>query len=448
MQAFEANFDGLVGPTHNYAGLSYGNIASKISGNEVSNPRLAAKQGLAKMKALADRGFRQAIVPPLMRPDLSALRKLGFFGSDAQVLSQAARKAPDLLAAVYSASSMWTANAATISPSADTQDGRVHISVANLHAKFHRSIEASGTAAILQALFPAEQHFAHHAPLPSVKQFGDEGAANHSRLCGQYGDPGVELFVYGCEGFDDHAPGPRRYPARQSREASAAIARRHGLANHSFVLAQQNPEVIDAGVFHNDVIAVANRDVLFSHEAAFCDGPQVMAELQEKLGDTALRCITVHHDQVSVEDAIRTYLFNSQLLSLNDDDMLLVVPQECREVPAVSRYLDELIASGGPISALEVFDLKQSMKNGGGPACLRLRVVLNEVEMEAVNPAVWMNEERFNSLNDWVDRHYRNQLSQADFHDPALLRESQTALDELSQLLDLGPVYPFQRGSA
>ena len=26
--AYEVNFDGLVGPTHNYAGLSYGNVAS------------------------------------------------------------------------------------------------------------------------------------------------------------------------------------------------------------------------------------------------------------------------------------------------------------------------------------------------------------------------------------------------------------------------------------
>ncbi len=54
------------------------------------------------------------------------------------------------------------------------------------------------------------------------------------------------------------------------------------------------------------------------------------------------------------------------------------------------------------------------MANGGGPACLRLRVVLTEEERRAVNPAVMMNDTLFNALNDWVDRYYRDRLTAAD----------------------------------
>ena len=62
MKYFEANFDGLVGPTHNYAGLSVGNVASLNNAKNTSNPKQAAKQGLAKMKALADLGMVQGVL--------------------------------------------------------------------------------------------------------------------------------------------------------------------------------------------------------------------------------------------------------------------------------------------------------------------------------------------------------------------------------------------------
>ena len=51
--AREFNFDGLVGPSHNYAGLSFGNVASFSNVKSASNPKQAALQGLAKMRALA-----------------------------------------------------------------------------------------------------------------------------------------------------------------------------------------------------------------------------------------------------------------------------------------------------------------------------------------------------------------------------------------------------------
>lgn len=441
MKAIEANFDGLVGLTHHYAGLSFGNEASTRNQHQPSNPRLAAKQGLLKMKALADRGFVQGVIPPHERPNLPLLRQLGFSGSDEQVLAQAATSSPALLSAVSSASAMWVANAATVSPSADSADGRVHFTVANLNNKFHRAMEAPQTVRLLRAIFRDPQHFTVHDALPQVALFGDEGAANHNRLGAEYGDRSLQLFVYGRDDNGGIAPG--RYPARQTLQASQAVARLHQLDSGQTLFAQQNPQVIDQGVFHNDVIAVSNREVLFCHQQAFVDQPALLATLKQRVpGFTA---IEVPEARVSVADAVNTYLFNSQLLSRDDGTMLLVLPEESRQHPGVWRYLSELVEQGGPIGELVSFDLRESMHNGGGPACLRLRVVLTPQERQALNPAVIMNDRLFATLNAWVDRHYRDRLTQADLADPQLLTEGREALDELTRLLDLGSVYAFQQ---
>jgi len=440
MKAIEANFDGLVGLTHHYAGLSFGNEASTRNQHQPSNPRLAAKQGLLKMKALADRGFVQGVIPPHERPNLPLLRQLGYSGSDEQVLAQAAKTSPGLLSAVSSASAMWVANAATVSPSADSADGRVHFTAANLNNKFHRAMESPQTARLLRAIFRDPQHFAVHDALPQVALFGDEGAANHNRLGAAYGERSLQLFVYGRDDNGGSAPG--RYPARQTLQASQAVARLHQLADSQVLFAQQNPQVIDQGVFHNDVIAVSNREVLFCHQQAFVDQPALLATLARRVpGFTA---IEVPDSRVSVADAVSTYLFNSQLLSRDDGSMLLVLPEESRQHPGVWRYLSELVEQGGPVRELVSFDLRESMQNGGGPACLRLRVVLTPQEQQALNPAVIMNDSLFATLNRWVDRHYRDRLTQADLADPQLLREGREALDELTRLLDLGSVYAFQ----
>jgi succinylarginine dihydrolase len=339
---------------------------------------------------------------------------------------------------------MWTANAATVSPSSDTADGRVHFTVANLNNKFHRASEAETTGAMLKAIFRGD-HFAHHDPLPQVAQFGDEGAANHNRLCGEYGEAGVEVFVYGRSELGGVAP--QRYPARQTREACEAVMRLHQLNPERCVLLQQDPEVIDQGVFHNDVIAVSNRNVLFHHQQAFLHQAQGLDEIRRKLArqESDFISIEVPSAAVSVADAVATYLFNSQLLSKPDGHMVLVVPEESRQHAGVWNYLSTLMASGGPIDEVKVFDLRESMRNGGGPACLRLRVVLNDAELAAIAPGVLMNDTLFQTLNGWVDRHYRDRLSEADLADPQLLIENRQALDELTRLLGLGAIYPFQR---
>lgn len=445
MKHFEANFDGLVGPTHNYAGLSFGNVASLSNAAAVSNPRAAAKQGLKKAKALADMGMVQGMLAPQERPDLHTLRRIGFTGSDAEVLNKAAKQAPALLRACCSASSMWTANAATVSPSADCRDGKLHFTPANLVDKLHRSIEPITTGNILAATFNNDKHFSHHQHLPEHASFGDEGAANHTRLCREYGETGIELFVYGQEATNPAAPKPTKYPARQTLEASQAIARLHQLDDDNTVYISQNPDVIDQGVFHNDVIAVGNQNVLFYHEQAFLDTQNKLNEIKQKFGDSPLHFIEVPTNQVGIQDAVKTYLFNTQIITLPSGEMAIIAPTNCQENEAVHAYLQEVVTLGTPIKQVHYFDVKQSMQNGGGPACLRLRVAMNDTEVAAVNQHTLMNDVLFSKLNNWIDKHYRDRLSVEDLADPQVLIESRTALDELTQLMQLGSVYQFQK---
>ncbi|MEI6737604.1 MAG: N-succinylarginine dihydrolase [Pseudomonadota bacterium] len=444
MTTQEWHFDGLVGPTHNYSGLSFGNIASAKNQGAVANPRLAALQGLAKMKALHDRGWRQGVLAPHERPNLAALRALGFMGDDATILNAAARNAKELFNSAMSASSMWAANAATVSPSANTEDKRVHFTAANLNNKFHRSMEHPTTSRLLRSMFADEQYFVHHAALQSCPQLGDEGAANHTRFCNAMGERGIEFFVFGAYGFDPAAAAPKRFPARQTYEASSAVARLHRLNPAHTVFAQQHPDVIDAGVFHSDVIAVGHRNVLLCHEHAFANQQGVIRELQAK-SDGTIQVVCVREHEVPVRDAVASYLFNSQLLSRSGNSKLtIVVPEECRKTGSVWRYLQALIVSGGPIDELLVFDLRESMMNGGGPACLRLRVELNAAEANAVNSGVVFTDSLYTSLTDWVGKHYRDRMGDDELADPALVGEVRTALDELTHLMSLGAVYPFQ----
>ncbi|RYV03150.1 N-succinylarginine dihydrolase [Shewanella sp. OPT22] len=445
MKYIEANFDGLVGPTHNYSGLSVGNVASIKSANQASNPKAAALQGLKKAKALADMGLTQGILAPQERPDVYTLKKLGFTGSDSQVLEKAFKQAPMLFNACCSSSSMWAANAATVSPSPDTLDRKVHFTAANLIDKFHRSIEHESTSQILKATFPSEKHFTHHQALPSHTYFGDEGAANHTRLCQNYGVKGLELFTFGESLQDCNLPKPKLYPARQKREASEAIARQHQLSPSEVFFIQQNPNVIDEGVFHNDVIAVGNRNVLFYHERAYLDENKIFESINNLLNGT-LELIKVPLAEVPISDAVSSYLFNTQLIDSNNGTMRLIAPMECKENPRVYDYLCELMTHNTAVKEVIYFDVKQSMQNGGGPACLRLRVVLNDDELAATNQSTLLDDDLFLRLSDWINKHYRDRLEIEDCVDVELLNESRTALDELTQILNLGSIYPFQLG--
>lgn len=408
----EINFDGIVGPSHNYAGLSLGNIASASHKGEVSHPRAAALQGIAKMRGNMALGLPQGFLLPLPRPNDALLRDLAV-GPDTE---------PALRAAAWSASSMWTANAATVSPAPDTADGRCHLTPANLVTMLHRGQEWRDTQAQLRIAFGDERHFAIHDAMPA--SFGDEGAANHMRFCESHAAPGVEVFVYGRPGG--------RFPARQHEQASRAIARVHGLDPARCIFLEQNPEAIAAGAFHNDVVAVANGRVLFTHARAFADQSGTYEAIRAAF--PTLEVVEVPDEAVSLEEAIRTYLFNAQLLTLPSGEMALVVPTECRESPSVWRWCESMLASNGPIRRVIPVDVKQSMANGGGPACLRLRVV---ADPETVDPRFMLDEAKAQRIEAVIAEMWPEIVAPDRIGEPALARQVREAREALLGVLAL-----------
>jgi len=440
----ELNIDGLVGATHHYAGLSPGNLASTNNALTVANPKAAVKQGLQKMRLLNSMGIPQAVFPPHQRPNLALLHQLGFSGRPATQIAQAKRQAPELLSACYSASSMWSANAATVSASADTANHKVHFTAANLVSNLHRHQEADFSSALLKRIFANPLHFQHHPLLPKSMVTGDEGAANHSRLCASHAQAGINLFVYGKQALNHKIPAPQQFPARQTFEASAAVARSHQLNPSRVVFIRQNPAAIDQGVFHNDVIAVANERVLLLHEEAFADQKSVLKTLHQQV-DFPLIIIEAGNHHFSLADAVSTYLFNSQLISTPDHGMMLMAPAECEQNPGVLAFIQQLLAQqDNPVNQVHFLDLKQSMRNGGGPACLRLRVPLNSAELAAMHQGILITPLLLQQLESWADNYYRDRLHVDDLADPELIDEVLKGLDVLTQILQLGSIYPFQ----
>lgn len=420
----ELNLDGLVGPSHNYAGLSLGNLAATKNAGETSAPRRAALQGLLKMRRLVELGLPQGLLLPHRRPNAGLLRDMGFTGPDEAVLAATAAEDPQLLAAASSASAMWTANAATVSPAPDTADGRTHFTVANLTTMPHRAQEWPGTLAQLRLAFRDPAHFAVHAPVPPA--FGDEGAANHMRFAPSHDEPGVEAFVYG-----EKRGGA--FPARQHPRASQAVARRHGVRHALFVA--QAARAIEAGAFHNDVVAVSNGTLLFAHEAAFEDRGGTLAALEAAV--PGFRLVEAPEAEVPLADAIAAYLFNGALVTRPDGAMTFLVPKESQETPSVWAWLQRVEAdASNPIARIEVMDLRESMRNGGGPACLRLRVQLSEAALAAMDPRFRLDAAKIERLMRLVERWWPEAIAPADLANPDLWRQCAAARSAL--LSDLG----------
>jgi len=413
MPLAEINFDGIIGPSHNYSGLSLGNLASTTNKGLVSHPRDAALQGLAKMRHNIGLGLAQGILLPHPRPDRTWLAELG---------TSVEAVPPSLRPAAFSASAMWAANAATVSPAPDCADGRTHLTVANLRTMAHRSHEWPATLNQLRLAFADAAHFAVHPPVPAT--FGDEGAANHMRLAPAHGAPGVEIFVYGRRGGE--------FPARQHAEAGRAIARFHRLDPERTLFVAQSEEAIAAGAFHNDVVAVANERVLFAHEKAFEDRPAFYAALRRLLPE--IEIVEVPDSAVSLANAIRSYLFNAQLVTLPGGAQALILPEEARETPNVWAWLEAMVAGNGPIRRLLVVDVRQSMANGGGPACLRLRVVADPA---TVDPRFLVDETRLDSIAAVVESEWPDRIAPDDLLDPGLWTRMESARRALNAALGL-----------
>ncbi len=403
----EINFDGIIGPSHNYAGLSLGNIASSSNAGAVSQPRAAALQGVEKMRANLRLGLAQGFFMPLDRPNTAWLAGLATDMENAE---------PHIRAAAFSASAMWAANAATVSPAPDTADGRCHLSAANLLTMAHRSHEWYGTLAQLKLAFADENVFAVHPPVPPP--FGDEGAANFMRLCLSHGEAGIEIFVYGKAG------GP--FPARQQIESSKAIARAHCLDPARTLFVQQSEIAIAAGAFHNDVVAVANERVLFTHEQAFEFPEATYADIKRLMPEAEI--VIVPADRVNLADAIQSYLFNAQLVTLPDGGMALILPSEAQANGRVWGWLSEMVAGNGPIRRLVPVDVRQSMANGGGPACLRLRVVADQA---TVDQRFIADEPKLDSIAGVIAAHWPESIAPEQLGDASLIAQVQKARSAL-----------------
>jgi succinylarginine dihydrolase len=432
----ELQLDGLPGPTLIHGGLARGNLASLAHAQSPSQPRAGARACLAKMRAVLELGMAQAFLPPLLRPDVGLLQACGYAPETAP---------PHLLHAAGSTAYQWTANVGTCAPAADTQDGRARIVVANLAVMLHRSREAPVRAQQLRKFLPVQVVDA----LPLHASLGDEGAANHSRVVGPAGV--CHVFVYGHDGdatltastltastlTASTLTASTRLPARQSLTASQAVARLLQLPPERCLFVRQSPLAIDAGAFHNDVVMVGAEDHLLLHEQAWVDQPAVLAELQRRCG--RLRIREVSRTEMSLAEAVASYLFNSQLLD-TAGGWTLVAPEECASGPAatiVTRLRDE-----GFISQAHLIQVRESMRGGGGPACLRLRVPLTDAELARVHPGILLTPGRITALEQWVDTHYREHLVPADLADPQLLREAQQAATALARLLGIPGTMP------
>ena len=435
----EINFDGLIGPTHNYAGLSQGNLASQKHLNKTSNPQAAALQGLDKMRLVMDQGIHQGFFLPHERPHLKTLRALGFGGTDEEIINRAAKQNPILLKNVYSASSMWAANAATFSPSIDSYDQNMHITPANLNTMFHRSIEPQFTQAQLELMFGGVAIV--HDPIENISGYGDEGAANHLRVSEQHLKSGFQIFVYGSSAFEVH----QGMITRQAEEISKAVSIMHQLDPDRVLFLKQNEQAINAGSFHNDIVSLANEEVFIFHQEAFADRVElerILHHLKDHV--KGFHPIEILSEDISLDDLVSSYLLNSQLITIKNNEMMMLLPEEVQNHSNCMRWLEE-IKSSSPIKHIEFVDIRQSMMNGGGPACLRFKITVNNDEFNQINEKFLLTPKKLMDLRALVTKHYRDKLNPADLVDNNLVQESYRFLDELTQLLDLGNVYDFQK---
>jgi succinylarginine dihydrolase len=435
----EINFDGLIGPTHNYAGLSQGNLASQKHLNKTSNPKAAALQGLDKMRLIMDQGIPQGFFLPHERPHLMTLRAIGFGGTDEEVINQAAKKNPALLKNVYSASSMWSANAATFSPSIDSNDQKIHITPANLNSMFHRSIEHEFTKTQLELMFGGVAKV--HEPIKNISGYGDEGAANHLRVSAQHLMPGFQIFVYGSSAFEVH----QGIIARQAEEISQAVSTQHQLDPDRVLFLKQNEQAIHSGSFHNDIVSLANEEVFIFHQEAFADRVElerVLHQLKDHV--KGFHPIEILSKDISLDDLVSSYLLNSQLITVKNNEMMMLLPEEVQNHGNCMKWLEE-IKSSSPIKRLEFVDIHQSMMNGGGPACLRFKAVVNSDELDKINKKFLLSPEKLINLRALVSKHYRDRINPDDLLDIKLMEESYLFLDELTQLLGIGSIYSFQK---
>ncbi len=416
----EVIFIGLPGTTHHYGGLSNDNVASGMNRGSESSPKQAALQVIALARYLGSIGIKVGILPPQQRPFLPVLEEKGYNISDVPIA---------ILEQVSSSSFMWAANAATVTPAWDSADHKLHLSVANLHTNPHRRIEAQATYNIMAQLFRNVPDAIVHPPLDAGQGFLDEGAANHMLLAPSHAEAGLHVFVYG---------------KRQNLAASKEIAQLHNIPDTQLLFLEQNPDVISKGVFHNDVIAVSNENLLLAHERAYKGGLEDIAQIKKAYNGLhpgkPLQAIIINDDDLSVEEAVHSYFFNSQVVTKASGKMAVIAPMELQNLfSGKAAILMEKIRAdaSNTIDEVQYLDLRQSMRNGGGPACLRLRATLSAAQLSALeqNTGIIAGETMLAELEKLVEYYYPQTLTPEGLRDAKIYSNCKELLTHLSMLM-------------
>lgn len=505
----EVSLEGLPGPTHHFGGLAYGNLHAMAHAKTESSPKRAALESLAKMSLLLKLGVEVLFMPPQLRPNGAFLSDMGFRGSLMEQLQRAYNDAPTLFLASLSSSFMWTANAATITASCDSQNGKVHITPANLLSQIHRATETATVARFFET-YIASENVIVHPPLPAP--FADEGAANLIRLEDSDGQ-GHYLFAYGRSLVETLAQ-PQKFPARQTREACEAIVRRHGLSPNRVQYVQQHPDAIDAGVFHQDVVAFGHQGTLVAHERAYgplCSaspnkegerffqgasplephqgtrsleipkgalplgtpegasllgsrgqgaapqgepegaalgsdlpfpgeglgmGPRMVsttARHPNTLLGPGFKTVEIPEKEIPLADLVASYLCNGQIITDRDQRRIFLAPARCQHIPTVTQWLNQNITRFA--DDLRYIPVEESLKNGGGPACLRLRMPVTAQEYQQIHPAIKLTPAKIEQLEHLVNSLYPDRFHPTDILEEACLDQCVRAVAAMNKEL-------------
>ena len=437
LEQVDRSREGLVGPQHLFGGLSLGNLASMNHAEIPSSPRAAALESLSKMEILLDRDIPVAVYLPQPRLCWRSLRRLGFHGSKEELLAQASKTEHSIwLRRCSSSSNMWAANAATIIPSNDSLDEQTHIIIANLSAMYHRSIEAPYTTAYFEEVFASHRDIQIHEALAAHSELGDEGAANHTRL--SIDSTFLHLFAYGklTDTVGTTTSKSKPFPARQAFEASSAVARLGQLKEDNALFLKQSEYGIRSGAFHTDVLAVGAAHVFLMHEAAFEDLDSSIQKIKAKLPELHIVCAT--EKELPIKNAVAAYPFNSQLIKISEKQFLLIAPEESETDPFCRRFLERCqhdLAQKAQIDLELIYtSLKQSMSNGGGPACLRLRLLLPEKTIEKLKNTVLLDHSKLAQLRQIVQNRYPSRFTIAQLSDALVHDYNAETIDEICSL--------------
>ena len=114
-------------------------------------------------------------------------------------------------------------------------------------------------------------------------------------------------------------------------------------------------------------------------------------------------------------------------------ELLGVLVETEHNAPARA-FLDRLLAGNGPVHRVVPVDVRQSMANGGGPACLRLRVVADPA---TIDPRFLLDEAKAEIIERAIAGAWPEQIDTADIGKETLARAVVDARRVLLEAINL-----------